>query len=40
MKKTDRSCGKQAVSATIAAAPTTVPMMRYHPLRSEAPSCG
>ena len=34
-----RSCGKHAVSATIIVAPTTVPIIRNQPLRSEAPSC-
>src|SRR6516164_2180837 len=35
-----RSCGANAVSTTIMMAPTTVPIIRYQPLRSEAPSCG
>ena len=39
-RKAIRSCGKHAVSTTIMTAPTTVPIMRNQPLRSEAPSCG
>jgi hypothetical protein len=39
-RKAMRSCGKHPVSTTIATAPTTVPIMRNHPLRSEAPRCG
>ena len=35
-----RSCGKKAVSTTIATPPTMVPIRRNHPLRSEAPRCG
>jgi hypothetical protein len=31
---------QHAVSTTIATAPTVVPTMRYHPLRSEAPRWG
>src|SRR6516164_6079515 len=37
MRNAARSCGKQAVRMTIATAPTTVPIMRYQPLRSDAP---
>ena len=39
-RKATRFCGKHAVSTTIATAPTTVPIMRNQPLRSEAPRCG
>jgi hypothetical protein len=35
-----RSWGKQAANTTLTMAPMTVPIMRNHPLRSEAPSCG
>jgi len=35
-----RCCGKQATSTTHIVAPITVPIMRNHPLRKEAPSCG
>ena len=35
-----RSSGKHTASRTITTAPTTVPIMRNQPLRSEAPSCG
>src|SRR5438128_12186654 len=38
--KVPRSCGKHAVSTTIATAPTTVPIMRNQPLRNEAPRRG
>src|SRR3954463_8692234 len=38
-RKATRSCGKHAVSTTISVAPTTVPIIRNQPLRSEAPSC-
>src|SRR5580658_4349303 len=39
-RKAKRSCGNQDVSTTTNVAPTTVPIIRNHPLRSEAPSCG
>jgi hypothetical protein len=39
-RKSARSCGKHAVRMTIAIAPTTVPIMRNEPLRSEAPRLG
>src|ERR1700751_5416647 len=39
-RKPTRSCGKTAARATIQTAPTTVPIKRYQPLRSEAPRCG
>jgi hypothetical protein len=35
-----RSCGKQATSTTLIIAPTSVPIIRNQPLRSDAPSCG
>src|ERR1700750_937368 len=38
-RKAIRSCGKHAVRITIIVAPTTVPIIRNQPLRSEAPSC-
>ena len=39
-RKAMRSCGKHAFSTTIITVPTMVPIIRNHPLRSEAPSCG
>ena len=39
-RKAMRSCGKQAVSTTMAIPPTIVPIMRYQPLRNEAPRWG
>jgi hypothetical protein len=40
MRNGARSCGKHAVSTTIATAPITVPIRRYQTLRSDAPRCG
>jgi len=39
-RKAMRSCGKQAVSITMAIPPTIVPIMRYQPLRNGAPRWG
>jgi hypothetical protein len=35
-----RSCGKHAFSTTIMTAPTMVPIILNHPLRSEVLICG